>query len=160
MPFELRGVCPLLQVFDMPASVALYRDALGFGVVESAPVGPDVPDRFGWVWLRRDGADIMLNSAYDLDEARPGHAAASRVTAHEDTALYFECAGVDAAYEQLRACGIACDPPSVAPYGMKQLYAKDPDGFTICFQSREVPLRRTGSRGGEAGTVAASVDGA
>ncbi len=31
------GVCPLLEVFDMPASLAFYRDVLGFEVVASAP---------------------------------------------------------------------------------------------------------------------------
>ena len=151
MPYELRGVCPLLQVFDMPASLAFYRDALGFGIVESAPARPDAPDRFGWVWLRRGGADLMLNSAYDLDEVRPERVAASRVAAHDDTGLYFECSDVDAAYEELGARGIASGPPSVAPYGMRQLYVKDPDGFNICFQAREGPLRRTDSRGGEEG---------
>jgi hypothetical protein len=25
-------------------------------------------------------------------------------------------------------------PPTVAWYGMKQLYMKDPDGYVICFQ--------------------------
>ena len=30
--------------------------------------------------------------------------------------------------------GIALDAPQVAHYGMKQLYLKDPDGYTICFQ--------------------------
>jgi glyoxylase I family protein len=24
--------------------------------------------------------------------------------------------------------------PKVAPYGMKQLYVHDPDGFSLCFQ--------------------------
>ena len=30
MGIELRGVCALLQVFDMPTSVRFYRDVLGF----------------------------------------------------------------------------------------------------------------------------------
>jgi hypothetical protein len=30
--------------------------------------------------------------------------------------------------------GIQVEAPVVAPYGMKQLYLKDPDGYTICFQ--------------------------
>jgi hypothetical protein len=32
------------------------------------------------------------------------------------------------------AKGVKCDPPEVAPYGMKQLYFHDPDGYGICFQ--------------------------
>ena len=30
--------------------------------------------------------------------------------------------------------GIACEPPVVRPYGMKQLYVHDPDGYCLCFQ--------------------------
>jgi hypothetical protein len=30
--------------------------------------------------------------------------------------------------------GIEAREPAVAPYGMKQLYLKDPDGYELCFQ--------------------------
>jgi catechol 2,3-dioxygenase-like lactoylglutathione lyase family enzyme len=42
MALDLRGVCPLLQVFDMPASLAFYRDVLGFTIVEAAPDADEV----------------------------------------------------------------------------------------------------------------------
>jgi hypothetical protein len=29
---------------------------------------------------------------------------------------------------------IPVSEPAIAPYGMKQLYVKDPDGFTVGFQ--------------------------
>jgi hypothetical protein len=32
------------------------------------------------------------------------------------------------------AHGVDAKFPTVAPYGMKQLYLKDPDGYVICFQ--------------------------
>jgi glyoxylase I family protein len=32
MAIEIRGMAPLLQVFDMPTSLAFYRDVLGFKV--------------------------------------------------------------------------------------------------------------------------------
>jgi len=41
---------------------------------------------------------------------------------------------VDAIYTHVRAKGIEAKEPHVAPYGMKQLYVRDPDGFGICFQ--------------------------
>jgi glyoxylase I family protein len=135
MSFELREICPLLQVFDMPASLAFYRDTLGFEVVQAAPP-PDrvATDEFGWVWLRRDGANLMLNTAYDPDAARPAAPDAARVAAHDDTALFIGCPDVDGVYEHLRTRGVAVEAPTVAPYGMRQLYVKDPDGFTLCFQ--------------------------
>ena len=50
------------------------------------------------------------------------------------TTLYFECPDVDEAHRFLIARGIAGKPPSDAPYGMRQLYIVDPDGYNLCFQ--------------------------
>ena len=135
MTLQFRGLCPLLQVFDMPTSLAFYRDTLGMEIMQAAPP-PDevVGDEFDWVWLRRDSADLMLNTAYDPDAERPPVADPARVAAHDDTALFIRCPDVDAIYHHLRARGMDAEPPKVAPYGMKQLYVKDPDGFTVCFQ--------------------------
>ena len=41
-------------------------------------------------------------------------------------------------YHHLRSNNVDVEPPKVAPYGMKQLWVKDPDGFTVCFQWPEV----------------------
>lgn len=131
---ELRSICTLLQVYDMPRSLAFYRDTLGFRVHESAPAADQAAqDDFGWVWLHRDGLDLMLNTAHDPDDVRPPEDP-RRVAWHEDTGLYLACPDVDGAYEYLRARGVVAEPPAVAPYGMKQLYLKDPDGFNVCLQ--------------------------
>ena len=37
MPLDVRGVCPLLGVYDMPTSVRFYRDMLGFEIVSHSP---------------------------------------------------------------------------------------------------------------------------
>ena len=115
----------------MPTSVRFYRDVLGFEVVTSSP--PRSPDDFDWGMLRKDGVDIMLNTAYEWD-SRPEKPDAARVAGHDDTCFYFGCRDVDAAYAYLRSKGVEAKPPSVAPYGMKQLYFKDPDGYGICLQ--------------------------
>ena len=130
MGIEIRGMAPLLQVFDMPTSIKFYRDALGFEVVTiSTPRG----GHFDWALLRLNGVELMLNTAYEED-ARPPAPDQARFAAHEDTCLYFGCPEVDAAYAYLRARGVAAKEPKVAPYGMKQLYLSDPDGYSICFQ--------------------------
>ncbi len=135
MGFQLQGICPLLQVFDMPTALAFYRGVLGFEVIAAAPHGDKVSgDNFGWAWLRRDGTELMLNTAYDPDAIRPLTRDPARVAAHDDTILYIGCPDVDAVYHHLCARGVNVDPPAVAQYGMKQLYVKDPDGFTLCFQ--------------------------
>ena len=132
MALDLRGVTPLIQVYDMPTSIRFYRDSLGFEVVNTSPARGG-EDRFHWVMLRLGGAELMLNTAYEFDEERPVPPDGSRNAAHQDTCLYFACPDVDAAYRDLRQKGIQMKPPTVAPYGMKQLHLRDPDGYCLCF---------------------------
>jgi len=131
MPVEMRGLCPLLQVYDMPTSVRFYRDLLGFEVFSSSP--PRSPDDCDWVWLKLGETELMLNTAFEFD-SRPAASDPARIAAHDDTCLFIGCPDVDEAYRCLLAKGLDVKPPKVAPYGMKQLYLKDPDGFAICFQ--------------------------
>jgi len=132
MAIDVRGVCPLLQVYDMPTSVKFYRDKLGFEVVMSSPVMG--PEKFHWALLRLGTTEIMLNTAYEFDNERPVPADRARVAAHGDTTLYFPCPDVEGAYEDLRDKGVAVKPPKIASYGMKQLSLSDPDGYGLCFQ--------------------------
>jgi uncharacterized glyoxalase superfamily protein PhnB len=113
----------------MPTSLAFYCDVLGFEVFSSSQPVPNC----NWAWLKRDGVDLMLNTAYE-EEYRPPAPDLARVAAHDDTCLYFGCPDVDAAYTYLRSKGVEAQPPKIAPYGMKQLYLHDPDGFDLCFQ--------------------------
>lgn len=131
MAIELRGVCALLQVFDMATAVRFYRDVLGFAVSETSPPGPV----FHWALLRHGETELMLNTLYDEGE-RPAAPEAARVASHADTILYFGCPDVDGAYLQLRAHGVAAEAPAVTHYGMKQLYFNDPDGYALCLQWR------------------------
>jgi len=125
----IRGLCPLIQVFDMPASLRFYGDILGF--VEVQKSGPS--DDVGWAWLRHGDAEVTLNTAYDVGE-RPETPDPARVAAHADTILYVGCQDLESAYPFLVAHSVRAQPPKVAPYGMKQLYATDPDGYGVCFQ--------------------------
>ena len=132
MTLDVRWLYPLLQVlFDMPMSLHFYRDILGFSVVQKSGEGDDV----GWAWLRQGEVELMLNTAYD-DGERPPSADLGRVAAHGDTLLYLGCEDVDAAYAHLSTQGVKVNPPTIAPYGMKQLLATDPDGYGLCFQWR------------------------
>ena len=129
MAIEIRGLCPLLQVFDVQRSIDFYRDVLGFAVARKS----DGPSELWWALLDRDGAELMLNSAYESNE-RPPAPDPARVAAHCDAALYFGCPDLDAAYADLKARGIDAKAPFVQPYGMKQLYLNDPDGYQLCLQ--------------------------
>lgn len=129
MKTEFFGVAPLLQVYDMPVAVRFYRDLLGFAVVNQSAEG----DEFDWCLLSRNGAELMLNTMYESPH-RPLQPDAKRAAAHADTGLYFACRDMDDVYEYLRTNGVSVEPPRVAPYGMRQLSFKDPEGYGICFQ--------------------------
>jgi catechol 2,3-dioxygenase-like lactoylglutathione lyase family enzyme len=129
MPLEVSGVVTLLQVFDMPRSLHFYRDLLGFTVLQKSRPG----DRCDWAWLRLGRAELMLNTAYE-EETRPPAPDPKRQAAHDDTCLFFGCPDVDAAHEYLQGRGITATAPKTAPYGMRQLWLHDPDGYGICLQ--------------------------
>jgi catechol 2,3-dioxygenase-like lactoylglutathione lyase family enzyme len=135
MALDIRGVCPYFEVYDMPASLRFYIDQLGFTMVGHSPhLGGD-PYRYHWVWLRLGTADVMLNTCYESDDERPTREEHLRLRQHRDACLFFGCPDVDGAYAELTARGVAIDQaPKIAPYGMKQMYFRDPDGFGLCFQ--------------------------
>lgn len=126
---KLKGLTPLIQVFDMPASVAFYCGILGFEIIMQSRAG----DHFDWAMLKLDGAYLMLNTAYESDN-RPKTPDASRQAAHQDTTLYFDCPDLDEAYEYMLSKGIAIERPVIRDYGMRQLSVNDPDGYGLCFQ--------------------------
>jgi uncharacterized glyoxalase superfamily protein PhnB len=128
MALEIRGMAPLLQVFDMPTSIAFYRDVLGFTVDQPAEQGDDVD----WALLKLQGVELMLNTAYEKP-VRPPAPDPARASCHADTALYFGCPDVDAAYAHLRSRGVELKEPTVTHYGFKAIYVTDPDGYQLCF---------------------------
>ncbi len=123
----IQNLCPLLQVFDMPRSLAFYRDQLGFEIVRRDRDRDDCD----WVWLRWGAAELMLNTAYEAHE-RPAAPDAARVAAHADTALYVYTPDVDALAATWPDRSVA--PPVIRDYGMKQWTIHDPDGYALCFQ--------------------------
>lgn len=46
MAIQVRGMAPLLQVYDMPTSIRFYRDTLGFAIVRTSPAMGE--NRFHW----------------------------------------------------------------------------------------------------------------
>jgi catechol 2,3-dioxygenase-like lactoylglutathione lyase family enzyme len=64
MSIKLEGCVALIQVFDMPRSLAFYRGVLGFEVVQASGPLHDA----GWVWLRHGDAEVMLNTMYEAGD--------------------------------------------------------------------------------------------
>jgi len=130
MRVETQGMTPLIQVFDMQKSLEFYCGILGFELLEKAGPANDI----GWAMLKLNEVYLMLNTLYEMHD-RPKTPDPDRMKAHGDTCLYFRCVDPDEIYEHIIQTGIAAEKPKIAPYGMKQLYILDPDGYSICFQS-------------------------
>jgi uncharacterized glyoxalase superfamily protein PhnB len=129
MTIRTMSCAPLLQVYDMPTSLAFYRDLLGFEVLDTAPAGPVTH----WAMLRNGPVYLMLHTKYEFDYERPLEQ--DRTSGRDDFILYIMCDDADAAYTELQAKGWPdIEEPSTAPYGVRQLQARDPDGFRLCLQ--------------------------
>ena len=134
MPFAPLGLTPLISVWDMPTSLAFYRDVLGFTVFFASPEVVAAEGRFShYMWLKFGQADIMLNTQYDSNE-RP-----TQPPPHtpKDAIFYIHCSDVDLAYRELIARGLQTAPLMLAGYGLKLFSVKDPDGHTIVFQQAQ-----------------------
>jgi catechol 2,3-dioxygenase-like lactoylglutathione lyase family enzyme len=55
MAIEVRGMAQLMEVFDMPTSLAFYRDKLGFRVTGGSGQG----NESGWGMLSLGDATIL-----------------------------------------------------------------------------------------------------
>ena len=132
MAIVIRELTPLLEVFDLPASLAFYRDVLGFAIVSS--------NETSWCMLKLGDATLMLNTAYEPDE-RPPEPQRERVRGHGDTSLVFSSPDPDAVHALLERSGWAVTEPTITPYGMRQVSTRDPDGFRLFF-SCPAPFER------------------
>ena len=135
MAINFDGLCPLVQVFNMPTSVNFYREVLGFELVGNSPIVKSPQgDYFHWCMLRRGTTTLMLNTAYDEGE-RPPAPDPARLAARGDTALYFGCPNVDATFQHLLRFGVnVLEKPFVTVYTMKRFTIADPDGYNLSFQ--------------------------
>jgi catechol 2,3-dioxygenase-like lactoylglutathione lyase family enzyme len=126
--FNIEGMVPLFQVFDMPASLNFYRDILGFEIAMSSGEGDDVD----WVLLRFNDIELMLNTAYEKPN-RPSSPDSLRNDWHNDVSLYFGCPDTDNLYAYLIEKGLKIKKPEITGYGWKALSMHDPDGYRLCF---------------------------
>jgi len=122
---RLDPAVPLLQVFDMQASLEFYCGVIGFRIV-------DKTDADWWAMISLGDARLMLNTAYE-DDKRPPKAEPRRVRGHNDVSLYFEFHDLDGLHAHLKSKGYQVRPPAKTSYGLMQMNVKDPDGYELCF---------------------------
>lgn len=105
----------MLRTHQLEASIAFYRDVLGF------TVGDQVE---GWAVLTLDGVEVMLASP----------------NAHEPFdkpaftgSLYLRVADVDAVWEKVRGNAAVVYPIADFDYGMREFAIRDNNGYTLQF---------------------------
>lgn len=128
MELAFAGIAPLLQVYDMPRSLAFYRDKLGFSIMEQSTGGDDCD----WVLLSLSNVELMLNTAYER-QGRPEKPDETRIKVHADTCLYFGCPDIEGTYQALINNGLNIEKPIVTHYNFKAINLTDPDGYLLCF---------------------------
>ena len=110
----------VLAVQDLAASVAFYRDRLGFAL------DSDVP---GWAFLSRGGFRVMLGECAD--------AMAARETGDHSYFAYVTVEGIDELYGELAAKGVErVQEIANKPWGMREFGVRTPDGHRIMFGQR------------------------
>jgi catechol 2,3-dioxygenase-like lactoylglutathione lyase family enzyme len=130
MPHHLKKLTPNLVVSDVAASVAFYRDVLGFSL------GQTVPESAPYVFaiVQRDSIEIFLNA--------PDTAAAEYSTFKDrplggTLTLYTEVDNVRQAYEALKDRVHVVKPLETQWYGVTEFAFTDPDGYVITFAERD-----------------------
>jgi len=129
---SITGIVPLLYVRDGEASLAFYRDLLGFELVQRA--GEDAGYLFAQ--LKSGAASLMINSM-------PGSGHTTALPDDFGCVLYLNAEDVHALCTELRAKGVEVADPEPQEYGLDQLWLRDPDGYQLCITSPTDLSRRT-----------------
>ena len=118
-------VRPLFNVADVGASLAFWRDNLGFEPVQTF----EWEGRLAFARLKSGPAEIMLNGRGGDPAARlarPGYT---------DSVVYFRVDDVHALWRELTAKGVAAKAPERQDYGVDEMILRDPDGYELAFTS-------------------------
>jgi uncharacterized glyoxalase superfamily protein PhnB len=124
MKFE--SLTPNLIVSDMAASVAFYRDVLGFTISESVPEAPP----YVFAWMKRDDVNVFLNDAKPVVEQFP------TLTIGRTSVLFIVVDAVDELFQSVAPRAQVVMPLTDQFYGMREFAVLDPDGYLITLAQR------------------------
>lgn len=121
-----QSLTPNLLVSDIAASLALYRDVLGFQLKESVPDAPP----FVFVWLERNGINLFLN------DAKPVVQEFTTLRAGNTSTLYIIVDDVEAFHAEISSRARVVTNLKDQFYGMREFAILDPDGYLVTFGQR------------------------
>ena len=133
---QIHDLAPLLNVADLSRSLAFYRDALGFSVVEDF----ELDGQILWTALESGDAKLMLHEAPQSDPAR------AKRPSYADLVLYLYVEDTAAVHATLTQNGFRPGPIEQEDVGLVEFYLRDPDGYEIGIGSPLPPWVQKGKR--------------
>jgi len=125
-----KSLTPNLMVDDVSATIAFYRDTLGFAVTGTMPAkGEGAPV---WASLSAGDVSLMFQARHSLEEELPqltGQPISASLT------LYIGVDDADALYESIRSNAHIIKEPQTTFYGAREFYIQDPSGYILAFSS-------------------------
>ena len=120
---RITSIAPQFLVDDLENATAYYRDALGFAV--------DFIYESFYAGVSRNGAAIHLKCAPKTLSDRTHRKRNEHLDAH------IEVSGVDSLFDELRSRGAEIlRPLEQRPWGCRDFYVEDLDGYILCFSER------------------------
>ena len=124
-PRNLVAICPFFIVKDLPASVAFYRDRLGFDLEFEGP-----EDDVYYAGLKREGAAVMLKTIAPDVLPCPNHT--RHPWARWDAYIY--TLDPDTLYAEFRQRGVTFEKElSFIDHGLWGFELADADGYILAF---------------------------
>jgi predicted enzyme related to lactoylglutathione lyase len=131
---RITSFAPQLLVDDLTRAINFYGDVLGFSF------GP--PWGGFYAIGERDGFQVHLKCAPKTAEDRANR------RQHEHLDVYADVAGVDALYDACKAKGATIlKPLERTPWGTKDFYLEDPEGYIIAFGESDHSNQNESQRG-------------
>lgn len=118
------SLAPLLNVRNCAASIAFYRDKLGF-TLEAAWPASGAPT---YARLTNGPVELMLNQPEEP-------LTASSPEPYGGAILFLRVASVHELYKDLTAKGCTPREPTSETYGIDEMHLRDPDGYWLGFSS-------------------------
>lgn len=114
---KLTALAPTLRTWDMPGSIAFYRDVLGFALISDDA-------QTGWVCLGRDGLELTLTAPNEhMGDTGPAFSCS----------IYFRTDAVDELWRQCEGRARICYPIKFFDYGMREFGIFDNNGYLLQF---------------------------
>ena len=108
---------PILRTWDLPGTVAFYRDILGFTCTALNP-------EWGWAYLTCGNITLMLAGPNEHEGDQ-----APRFTG----SLYITCDDVDSLFSRIKNQVKICYPIEDFAYGMREFAIYDNNGYLLQF---------------------------